>query len=150
MTERNEEKKKQRITVGLDDFDHKVVNKMSVNRKSSLSEVVRTIVHQWIEYNPDLLEKNYGIVLKEVTDEILSESYEISLDKTLKPFEKAIIKELPDFFEIVEMISVEDLAEHFKVDNKAIKRIIFIHSKEIRKLGLNLVLKNNEIFKVLD
>lgn len=150
MTERDEEKKKQRITVGLDDFDHKVVSKMSVNRKSSLSEVVRTIVHQWIEYNPDLLEKNYGIVLKEVTDEILSESYDISLDKTLKPFEKAIIKELPDFFEIVEMISVEDLAEHFKVDNRAIKRIIFVHSKEIKKLGLNLVLKNNEIFKVLN
>jgi hypothetical protein len=150
MVERDEEAKKKRITVGLDDFDYKVVSKMSINRNLSLSEVVRTIVHQWIEYNPDLLKKNYGIVLKEVTDEILSESYDISLDKELKPFEKAIIRELPDFFELVEMISVDDLAEYFKVDSKAIKRIIFIHAKEIKRLGLNLALKNDEIFKVLE
>ncbi len=31
MSERDEEKKKQRITVGLDDFDHKVVSTMAVN-----------------------------------------------------------------------------------------------------------------------
>ena len=149
MSERDEEAKKKRITVGLDDFDHKVVSKMSVNRNLSLSEVVRTIVHQWIEYNPDLLKKNYDIDFKEVTDELRQESYEISLDKSLKPFEKDIIKELPEFFELVESISVQDLAGHFDVDSKVIKRIIFIHGKEIKKIGLNLTLKNDVIYKNL-
>lgn len=142
-----EETKKKRITVGLDEFDYSVVSKMAVNRRLHLSEVMRTIVHQWIEFNPDLLKKNYGIDLKEVTEELLSEDYKISLDKTLKPFEKAIIQELADFFELIETISIDDLAEHFKVDTKAIKRILFVHSKEIKKIGLNLVLKNNIIFK---
>ncbi|TFG20491.1 MAG: hypothetical protein EU529_14805 [Promethearchaeota archaeon] len=142
-----EETKKKRITVGLDEFDYTVVSKMAANRKLSLSEVVRTIVHQWIEFNTDLLKKNYGILLKEVTDDILRDSYDVSVDKTLKPFEKAIIKELPDFFDLVETISINDLAEHFKVDNKVIKGIIYTHSKEIKKLGLDLVLKNDIIYK---
>lgn len=149
MTERDEEKKKQRITVGLDDFDHKVITKMSLNRNLSLSEVVRTVVHQWIEYNPDLLKKNYNIDFKEITDELRQESYEISIDKTLKSFEKDIIKELPEFFELVENISILDLAEHFDVDKKVIKRLIFTHGKEIRKLSLNLTLKNDVIYKIL-
>jgi len=138
---------KERITVGLDDFDHKVVSKMAKNRNLHLSEVVRTIVHQWIEYNPDLLKKNYGIGFREITEEILSDGYEVSLDKTIKPFESAIIQELPNFFEIVDSISIDDLAEHFNVDNKIIRRLIFIHGKEIKKLGLNLNLKNDIIFK---
>ncbi|TFG09041.1 MAG: hypothetical protein EU539_00585 [Promethearchaeota archaeon] len=150
MVEKEEETQKKRITVGLDDFDHKVVNKMAINRKLSLSEVVRTIVHQWIEYNPDLLKKNYDIDFKEITDELRQESYEISLDKSLKSFEKEIIKELPEFFELVESISTEDLADHFDVDTRVIKRIMFIHGKEIKKQGLNLKLKNNVIYKEMD
>ena len=137
-----------RITVGLDDFDHKVVTKMSKNRKLPLSEVMRIIVHQWIEFNPELLKTNYGIDFKDITEEIQSESYQISIDKTLKKFEEGIIKELPEFFELVEDVSIEDLTEHFNVDNKAIKRIIFIHGKEIKKLGLNLKLKEGRIFKI--
>ena len=74
-----EETKKKRISVGLDEFEYTVVSKMAVNRKLHLSEVVRTIVHEWIEFNPDLLKKNYGIDLKEVTNELLSEGYDTSL-----------------------------------------------------------------------
>ncbi len=132
-----EKAQKKRITVGLDEFDYHVVSKMAANRKLSLSEVVRTIVHQWIEDSPDLLKKNYGIVFKEVTDELLSEGYDTSL----------IIKELPNFFELVETISIDDLADYFKVDTKAIKKIVYTHGKEIKKLGLNLVLKNDIISK---
>lgn len=144
----DEETKKKRITVGLDEFDYAVVSKMANNRKLHLSEVIRTIVHQWIEFNPDLLKKNYGIDLKDVTEEILRDSYEISLDKSLKPFEFTIIEELPNIFKMVDSISVFDLAEHFNIDDKAIKRIIFVHNKNVKDLGLNLVLKNDIISKI--
>ena len=145
MSERDEEKKKQRITVGLDDFDHKVVSTMAVNRKKSLSEVVRVIVHQWIEYNPDLLKKNYDIDFK-----VRRESKELSIDKRLKSFEKDIINELPGFFEIVETVSIDELSKHFDAELKVMKRIIFIHGKEIKKLGLNLTFKNNIIYNIRD
>jgi hypothetical protein len=136
-----------RVTAGLDDFDYKVVNRIAKSRKLPLSEVVRTIVHYWIESNPELLKTNYGIDLKEITDELRQESYEISVDKTLKSFERDIIKELPVFFDIVESVSIDELAGHFDVDTRVIKRIIFIHGKEIKRLGLALTLKDNIIYK---
>ena len=150
MTDISESKEKRsslsRITAGLDEFDHKVVTRMARARSLSLSEIVRTLIHQWIESNPEILEKNYGISFKEITEEINRESYEISLDKTLKPYERGIIDELPEFFEIVENVNIEDLSEHFNVDDKVIKRIIFTHGKELKNRGLNLKLKNNIIF----
>lgn len=150
MTDISESKEKRsslsRITAGLDEFDHKVVTRMARARSLSLSEIVRTLIHQWIESNPEILEKNYGISFKEITEEINRESYEISLDKTLKPYERGIIDELPEFFEIVENVNIEDLSEHFNVDDKVIKRIIFTHGKELKNRGLNLKLKNNIIY----
>ncbi len=142
------EEKKTRITVKLDDFDHRVINKMATNRNISLSNSMRNIVHQWIESNPDLLKKNYGVDIKEISDEIFSESASLALDKTLRKIEKDIIKELPEFFEIVEVVDIDDLADHFDVPNKIIKKIIFTHSKEIKKVGLNLKLKEGQIFKI--
>lgn len=148
MPENEEEiKRKSRITIGLDDFDYRVVNKMSLNRNLPLSEVIRIVVHQWIEFNPEILKRNYGIELQDITEEIQSESLEISIDKTLKPYEKAMIKELPEFFELVNDVSIEDLAEHFNLNPKAIKNIIFTHGKEIKKIGLNLKLKEGRIYK---
>ncbi len=135
-----------RVMAGFDDFDFRVINQIAKNRNISLSEVVRTIVHQWIEFNPEILERNYGINFREISEEIQRETYEISLDKSLKPFEKDIINELPEFFSIVEEIDLNDLAGHFEVDKKVIKRIIFTHGKEIKKIGLNLSLKNNIIY----
>ncbi|MHA1491860.1 MAG: hypothetical protein ACTSRI_19675 [Promethearchaeota archaeon] len=150
MTDISESKEKRssltRITAGLDEFDYKVINQMARARSLSLSEAVRTVIHRWIELNPEILEKNYGISFKEITEEIQRESYEISLDKTLKPYEKEIIDELPEFFEIVENVSIEDVSDYFNVDNKVIKRIIFTHGKELKNRGLNLKLKNNIIY----
>ncbi len=136
-----------RITVGLDDFDYKVVNKMAKNRNLPLSEAMRMIVHQWIEYNPDLLKKNYGVDFGEITEEIKYETTEISLDKSLNPSEKIIIKELPEFFEIVDEVSIKDLAEHFGTNVKTVKKIIFTHGKEIKKTGLDLKFKEGSIYK---
>ena len=147
MSSNTTESSKPRITFTIGEFDERVILKMAKKREVSKSEIVRNLIHNWIENNHDLLKNNYEIDFKEITEELQKDILKISLDKSLKPLEKDIIQELPEFFEIVEDVSIEDLAEHFDVDIKIIKRIIFTHGREIKKSGLNLVLKNNVIFK---
>ncbi len=147
MSSEETEEKQKRITVNLDGFDHKVISKMAANRNKSLSHTMRNMVHQWIEDNPDLLKKNYGIDVEDISEEIALESTRITLDKTLKPYEKDIIKELVQFFEMVDDVALEDLAEYFDVSIKAIKNLIFTHSEEIKKVGLILKYRGNRIYK---
>ena len=141
------EEKQKRITVKLDEFDRKVVSKMTANRNTSLSHTMRNIVHRWIEDNPDVLKRNYGIDVGEISERLALETVNVLLDKTIKPYEKAIIKELPQFFEMVGDVSLEDLAERFDVNVKAIKNLIFTHSQEIKQVGLTLKYKENRIYK---
>ncbi|TFF87145.1 MAG: hypothetical protein EU549_05310 [Promethearchaeota archaeon] len=130
--------KMDRVTVSLDTFDYKVVNQMASNRDLSLSEVVRNIIHNWIEFNPDLLEKNYGINVEEITKEIIAETTEIS--------EIEIINRLPKFFEIVEEVTIGDLADYFDVSKRFIKDLLFEKGEEIKNLGLNIKLKGETIY----
>ena len=75
------------------------------------------------------VEQSFTHYPKPVTEEMVKKAY-----PTAKYFIGDITKEYY-------------LAEHFDVDIKIIKRIIFTHGREIKKSGLNLVLKNNVIFK---
>jgi len=138
----NERKKPKmdRITVSLDEFDYSVVEQMAVNRNLSLSEVMRNIVHNWIEYNPEILKRNYGVNVEEVTREIVAGTTEISIND--------IINQLPKFFELVEDVSLVDLADYFEVSKKVIKKLIFEHSDEIKEIGLNLKYKGDRIYKI--
>jgi hypothetical protein len=141
------EQKTPRISVKLDEFDYKVINKMAEHRNISLSKSIYNIVHQWIESNPDILKENYGVDFKEVTQELLIETASLSYDKTLKPIEKEIIEELPVFFELVESVSISDLADHFDVPITSIKKIFYSHGKKIKSLGLNLTVKEGNVYK---
>ena len=141
------EEKQKRVSVKLDEFDRKVVSKMAANRNTSLSNTIRNMAHQWIEDNPDVLKRNYGIDVEEISERLALETATIQIDKTIKPYEKAIIKELPQFFEMVEDVSLEDIADRFDVNVKAIKNIIFTHGQEIKQVGLTLKYKENRIYK---
>jgi hypothetical protein len=143
----NIEQKTPRVSVKLDEFDYKVINKMAENRNISLSKSINNIVHQWIESNPDILKENYGVEFKEITQELLLETASLSYDKSLKPIENEIIGELPTFFEMVESVSISDLADHFDVPIKSIKKIFYTHGKRIKSLGLNLMVKEGYIYK---
>ena len=131
--------KMSRITVGLDEFDYRVIGKMAKNRNIPLSEATRIVVHNWIESNPAVLKTNYGVDIKEVTEEIALESMTESFDE--------IVKELPRIFELVDDISLSDLAEHLDIKVKAVKSLIFTHSEKINKLGLNLRYRGDRIYK---
>lgn len=146
-SQEDSEEKQKRISVKLDEFDRKIIDKIATNRDISLSQAVRNIVHQWIEINPDLLKKNYGIDVEEISEEIALESATITLDKSLRPYEGSIIKELPNFFAMVDDVNLKDLAEYFDVSIKAIKNLIFTHSEKINKLGLNLRYRGDRIYK---
>jgi len=146
-TQEEIEEKQKRISVKLDDFDRKVVSKMAINRNIALSNTIRNMVHQWIEDNPDLLKRNYGIDVEEISAQIALETASIVLDKSIKTYEKDIIKELPQFFDMVDDIALEDLAEHFDVSIKAIKNLFFTHGEEIKKIGLILKYRGDRIYK---
>jgi hypothetical protein len=143
------EEKNPRISVKIqDDFDYRVITKMAKNRDTSLSGAVREIVHQFISQNTDTLKKIYGIDIDEINDEIILETTSLSLDKELKTLEKELIEELPVFFKLVEIVDITDLAEHFDVPVKTIKKIIFTHGNLIKEKGLNLVVKEGRIYKL--
>lgn len=141
IEDENERKKPKmsRITVGLDEFDYRVIGKMAKNRNIPLSEATRIVVHNWIESNPAVLKTNYGVDIKEITEEIALESMTESFDE--------IVKELPRIFELVDDISLSDLAEHLDIKVKAVKSLIFTHSEKINKLGLNLRYRGDRIYK---
>ncbi|TFG23195.1 MAG: hypothetical protein EU533_03435 [Promethearchaeota archaeon] len=147
-SQEDNEQKNPRISVKIqDDFDYRVITKMAKNRDMSLSGAVRDIVHQWILQNTETLNKTYNVDIDEINEEIFLETATLSYDKQLKPLEESLINELPGFFEMVEIVDIEDLAEHFEVPVKTIKKIIFSHANVIKNKGLNLTVREGKIYK---
>lgn len=134
-----QEDKTPRISVKLDEFDYKVINRMTENRNISLSKSISNIVHHWIESKPDILKKNYGVDIKKITEEIALESISASVDE--------FIAKLPQVFNLVEDISLEDLSDYLGVNIKAVKNLIFTQGDKIKKAGLNLKYKGDRIYK---
>lgn len=137
----NEAKKPKmdRITVSLDEFDYNVISNMSNNRNISLSEATRLVIHDWIENNSAKLKDNYGVDVKTITQEIALASMIDNIDE--------IIDKLPQIFQLVDDISLPDLAEHLKINVKAVKHLLFTQGERIRKSGLNLKYKGDRIYK---
>ena len=140
--EENEKKKPKmdRVTVSLDEFDYKVISKMAKNRNIGLSEATRIVIHNWIETNPDRLKTNYGVDIKELTEEIALASMIGSVSE--------IIERLPQIFQLVDDISLIDLADHLEINVKAVKHLLFTQGENINKLGLNLKYKGDRIYKL--
>ena len=146
--EKDRKKENPRIYVKIqDDFDYRVVSRMAKNRDTSLSGAMRDIVHQWILSNTEMLRKTYGVNIDEINEEIILETASLIYDKELKPLEAKLIDELSGFFEMVEEVEIRDLADHFGVLIKTIKRIIYTHGKIIKSKGLNLIVKDTRIIK---
>ena len=128
-----------RITVSLDEFDYNVISNMSNNRNISLSEATRLVIHDWIENNSVKLKDNYGVDVKAITQEIALASMIDNIDEN--------IKALPQVFQLVDDISLPDLAEHLKINVKAVKHLLFTQGDRIRKSGLNLKYKGDRLYK---
>ena len=59
-----------RITIVLDTFDKRVITLMAMKRIESHSEIVRYLIHTWIENNLNILKSNYDIDLDNIAREI--------------------------------------------------------------------------------
>jgi len=81
MSSKTSESSKPRITFTLGEFDERVIEKMAKKRDVSKSEIVRNLIHNWIEDNHDILKNNYEIDFKEITEELQQDSSKEIMNK---------------------------------------------------------------------
>lgn len=125
-----------RITFSLDAYDNKVITLMSERREQFLSEIVRNLVHSWIEKNSDILKSKYDIDLNEVTKEI---DYDHVIQST--------IQKLVEYSGRFNEIDEEILAEQLDISKKLLRTIIFEYNNKLAKLGVKLQFRGKLIVK---
>ena len=128
-----------RITFSLDAFDERVINLMAGKRKQSRSETVRSLIHNWVESNPELLKSNYDIDLTDITREI-----------EITDFNKVIqdsIQKLVRYSELFNEIEFDILAEQLDISRKLLREIIFDYKNKLEKLGVKLRIRGKLIVK---
>ena len=128
-----------RITFSLDAFDERVINLMAGKRKQSRSETVRSLIHNWVESNPELLKSNYDIDLTDITREI-----------EITDFNKVIqdsIQKLVKYSELFNEIEFDILAEQLEISRKLLREIIFDYKNKLEKLGVKLRIRGKLIVK---
>ncbi|UCC19597.1 MAG: ribbon-helix-helix protein, CopG family [Promethearchaeota archaeon] len=128
-----------RITFSLDAFDERVINLMAQKRKQSRSETVRSLIHNWIENNPNLLKSNYDIDLNDITREIEITDYNQVIQDS--------IQKLIKYSELFNEIEFDILAEQLEISKKILRDIIFEHKNKLEKLGIKLRIRGNLIIK---
>jgi hypothetical protein len=128
-----------RITFSLDPVDEKVIEMMAKKRQVSRSEIVRNLVHNWIELNPEILKSNYNIDLNDV-------SREIEIDDMEKYFEDKIQK-LVEYSKLFEEIDLNILAEQLEVSRKNLTDLIFENQDKLSKMGVKFTIRKNVVVK---
>ncbi|MGQ4875442.1 MAG: ribbon-helix-helix domain-containing protein [Promethearchaeia archaeon] len=128
-----------RITVSLDPFDDTVINMMATKTGKSKSEILRTIITQWIESNPDTLKSKYMIDFDDVRREMQIKNQERNIEDDLN--------ELIRFFKRVKSIDIDRLAEKLTMSTKTLLDILDKYGDDLEKRGLNLIIEGNLVIK---
>ena len=128
-----------RRTFSLSAFDEKVISLMARKRKQSISETIRSLVHNWIENNPNLLKSNYDIDLTDITRDIEITDYNQVIQSTIQKIVK--------YSELFNEIEFDIFAEQLKVSKKILRDIIFDHKNKLEKLGVKLRIRGKLIVK---
>jgi len=128
-----------RITFSLDAFDERVINMMAGKRKQSRSETVRSLIHNWIENNTNILKGNYDIDLNDITRDIEITDYNQVIQNT--------IQKIVNYSELFNEIEFDIFAEQLKVSKKILRDIIFDHKNKLEKLGVKLRIRGKLIVK---
>ncbi len=128
-----------RITFSLDAFDERVITLMAKKRKQSRSETVRSLIHNWIEGNTNILKSNYDIDLNDITRDIEITDYNQVIQST--------IQKLIKYSELFNEIDFDILAEQLKISRKILRDIIFEHKNKLEKLGVKLRIRGKLIVK---
>jgi hypothetical protein len=128
-----------RITFSLDAFDERVITMMAKKRKQSRSETVRSLIHNWIEANPNILKSNYDIDLNDITREIEITDYNQVIQDS--------IQKLVKYSDLFNEIEFDILAEQLEISRKILRDIIFDHKNKLEKLGIKLRIRGKLIVK---
>jgi hypothetical protein len=112
---------------------------MAQKRKQSRSETVRSLIHNWIENNTNILKSNYDIDLNDITRDIEITDYNEVIQKT--------IQKLIKYSELFNEIEFDILAEQLEVSRKILRDIVFEHKNKLEKLGVKLRIRGKLIVK---
>ena len=125
-----------RITFSLNTFDEKIITLMAEKSWQFPSEVLRNLIHNWIEKNPNILKKNYNIDLDETKREII---YDQAVQSTILKFIK--------YSELFNEIEFDALAKQLEVSRDILRDIIFEYRNKLEKLGVKLRIRGKLIVK---
>jgi len=128
-----------RITFSIDTFDKRVLTLMAKKRRQSRSEMVRNLVHKWIENNPDILKSDYDIDLNDLAREIDIKNYD--------HFIQATIQKLVEYSEFFNEIEIDILVEQLEISRKILRDIIIKYHAKLEKNGIKLRIKGKLIIK---
>ena len=146
-SENTEDEKNKRITVNLEDIDFKIVEALEGVIARKKASVINQMIKEWINQNSDRIMKTWDIDLSGIRRQVLAETKGLSIKEELQDLDKEVIKQLPELFETINSINVNELAEIVDINQRTLQRIIFGHRKELLKLGLNLIYQDGLITK---
>jgi hypothetical protein len=136
---------KERITVNIDKLDHEIITNLIGVMGNSKSAIIAQIIKEWINQNSEKMMNTWEIDLAGIKRQILAEVKGIELEKELKDYELSIINKLPEIFDSVEEIELEELAELLGVNVLTVRKIIIFHKKRLEDVGLDLIYKSGTI-----
>jgi len=136
---------KDRATVNIDRLDHEIVLNLIGVIGNSKSAVICQMVKDWIKQNTDKLINTWEIDLPGIKRQIIAEAKGIKIDKDLKDFEESVIEQIPELFEAIESISIEEAAKMLEIAPFTLKKIIIYHRKTLEEKGLELTYKDGSI-----
>ena len=101
----------------------------------------------WINQNSDRIMKTWGIDLAGIRKEVLAETKGLPIREALDKLDKEVLSQLPELFETIKSISVEELSEILEINQQTLKKVIFGYRKELLKQSLDLSYENGLIIK---
>lgn len=136
---------KERITVNIDKLDHEIITNLIGVMGNSKSAIVAQMIKEWIHHNSEKMMKTWEIDLAGIKRQIIAEAKGVELEKELKEYELSIINKLPDIFDSVEEIEVDEVAQLLGVSVLSIRKIIIFQKKKLEEVGLDLIYKSGTI-----
>ena len=135
-----------RITVSVDEVTDKIIQNLIGVKGRSKSSVIYQIIRDWIEDNSDLILNNWGINFAAIRRQIISKYKELPIKIELTEKESHVIGRLAELFKTIKSISAKELAEELDIDAKALRKIIFTHTRELETAGLKLAYEDGKFF----
>ncbi len=130
---------KPKITVSLDEFNAKIVEKLVGFEGQNKSEVIRSILKMWINENSSKIQSVYGVMFEDVRREL-------RIEEDDKNLQEKILK-LPAFFKRIQKIEINRLANHLDLNSQNLINLILENGDQLEEKGLNLIIDGEHIIK---